>query len=124
MQGVIITLRSGVGIAESRHKLIAMLEDLLSDMNASQKKELLEVKHDIKITTTLEGRISNMCNLSEYMLGNAIEKGMAQGIAEEMAHGIASLIKSLQKLGKDKDYILNEIMENYSISEDEAQKYL
>ena len=120
MQGVIITLRSGVGIAESRHKLIAMLEDLLSDMNASQKKELLEVKHDIKMTTTLEGRISNMCNLSEYMLGNAIEKGMAQ----EMTRGIAGLIKSLQKLGKDRDYILNEIMENYSLSEEEAQKYL
>ena len=54
MNAVIITLRSGVRKAESRHKLIAMLEDLLSEKDAKQKKELLEVKHDIKMTTNLE----------------------------------------------------------------------
>ena len=86
MQGVIINLRSGIGIKESRHKLISMLEDLLSNLEAGQKKELLEIKHNIKMTTTLEGRISNMCNLSEY--------------------------------------ILNEIMENFELSKEEALKYL
>ena len=61
-----------------------------------------------------------MCNLSEYIIGNAVEKGLAQG----MAQGIAGLVKSLQKLGKDSDYILNEIMENFELSKEEALKYL
>ena len=45
-------------------------------------------------------------------------------MAQRMARGVAGLIKSLQKLGKDKDYMLNEIMENYSLTKEDAQKYL
>ena len=124
MHGVIINLRSGIGIKESRHKLISMLEDLLSDLEASQKKVLLEEKYNIKMTTALEGRISNMCNLSEYIIENAVEKGLARGMAQGMAQGITALVKSLQKLGKDSDYILNEIMENFELSKEDALKYL
>ena len=78
MNAVIITLRLGVHKEESRHRLIAMLEDLLSEKGAAQKKKLLEEKHDIKMTTNMERRIANMCNLSEYILENAIENGIGK----------------------------------------------
>lgn len=88
MNAVIITLRLGVHKEESCHRLIAMLEDLLSEKDAAQKKKLLEEKHDIKMTTNMERRIANMCNLSEYILENAIENAMEKGIEKGMGNGI------------------------------------
>ena len=81
-----------------------------------------------------------MCNLSELIEERAIQKGLEKGIAQGMTQGIAqgiaqgmaqgmeigisAFIKSLQKLGQDNDYILNELMENFSLSKEDALKYL
>ena len=114
MNAVIITLRSGVCRTESRHKLISMLEDLLSEKDAKQKKELLESKYDIKMTTNLQRRISNMCNLSEYILENAIEKERYAAI-ERMLGNNKTVEEIVEFCGYDKEEVLaiqREVLKN------------
>lgn len=98
MHGIIINLRSSPNAKESKHKLISMLEDLISSMDAAKKKNLLETKHNIKMTTTLERRLSNMCNLSELIEERAIQKGLEKGISQGMAQGMEIGISAFIKL--------------------------
>lgn len=131
MHAIIINLRPNIKIKESKNKLISILEDILSNMDASKKLELLQTKHNFRITTSIERRLSNMCNLSEVFVERAFQEGMSkgisqgisQGMSQGLSQGITAFIKTLQKLNLDNDYILNEIIENFSLSKDEALKY-
>ena len=67
MCGMVIRIRNNNNAAESKNKLIAMLEDVLSSEDSDVKKHKLEDKYDMKMTTELEGRINGMCNLSDVV---------------------------------------------------------
>lgn len=136
MQAVIIHIRGNEPLEKSKHKLICMLEDLLSKTTFSIKKNLLADRYGIKMSTELERRITNMGGFSDYYLETSIrkglkqgfeqgmEQGMAQGMAQATETGIQTLVETLQELNTGKDYILKKIMEKYSLSESEAIKYL
>lgn len=82
MKGIIVNIRnegnhnSGEGIKKSQNALIAMLEELLSEKNAMEKKRILANEYGMRMTAELEGRIQVMCNLSE----NIIERGRIDAI--------------------------------------------
>ncbi len=82
MCGMVIRIRNNENAAESRNKLIAMLEDLLSNQDSETKKTKLEQKYAMEITTELEGRFNSMCNLGEVVEERGIKKGLAQGIEQ------------------------------------------
>ena len=82
MCGMVIRIRKNYSEAESKNRLIAMLEDVLSSEDSEIKKQKLEEKYDMKMTTQLEGRIDSMCNLSEVVMERAIEQGMKQGMKQ------------------------------------------
>lgn len=71
MKGIIVNIRneekciSGEGIKKSQNVLISMLEELLSEKDAVEKKRILADEYGMRMTTELEGRIQIMCNLSE-----------------------------------------------------------
>ncbi len=71
MKGIIVNIRneekciSGEGIKKSQNVLISMLEELLSEKDAVEKKRILTDEYGMRMTTELEGRIQIMCNLSE-----------------------------------------------------------
>lgn len=74
MKGIIVNIRNGEnynfgeGIKKSQNVLISMLEDLLSEKNAVEKKRILADEYGMKMAAELEGRIQIMCNLSENIV--------------------------------------------------------
>jgi len=71
MKGIIVNIRndkdhnSREGVKKSQNVLIAMLEELLSEKDAVEKKRILADEYGMIMTAELEGRIRIMCNLSE-----------------------------------------------------------
>lgn len=74
MKGIIVNIRNGDndnpsdGIKKSQNVLISMLEELLSEKDAVEKKRILADEYGMIITAELEGRIQIMCNLSENII--------------------------------------------------------
>ena len=120
MCGMVIRIRNNENAAESRNRLIAMLEDVLSTQDGESKKRKLEEKYDMKITTELEGRFSSMCNLSEVVEERGIKKGMEQGIEQ----GIRGLVDILRDMGTPKEIIIDRIMEKFALTEAQAEKFV
>ena len=71
MKGIIVNIRSGAdsssgkAIEKSQNVLIAMLEELVSRKDASEKKRILADEYGMTMTAELERRIQIMCNWSE-----------------------------------------------------------
>ena len=92
MKGIIVNIRnkgkhsSGEVIRKSQNVLIAMLEELLSAKDATEKKRILADEYGMIMTTELEGSIGIMCNLSEI-----VEE---RGIRRERLNAIERMIKA------------------------------
>ena len=74
MKGIIVNIRGeadispGKAIKKSQNVLIAMLEELVSRKDASEKKRILEDEYGMTMTAELERRIRIMCNWSESII--------------------------------------------------------
>lgn len=95
MKGIIVNIRNGENIApemikKSRNKLIAMLEELLSRKDIVKKKHILESEYGMIMTEELEGRMQNMCNLSEVIE----EAGIKKGITQERIAAVERMMKA------------------------------
>ena len=73
MRGIIINVRNGNNIKNSKNTLISMLEKLLSQTSVGEKKRVLTEEYGMIMTTELEGRIQTMCNLSENIIDQSIK---------------------------------------------------
>jgi len=128
MHGVVIGIPPTPNTKDSKNALLSMLEDLVTNTKAEPKKQILSEKHGIVITSALERSISEMCNIGEYYIEEAIRKGltkgMEQGIAQGMAQGIYSLVSTLRELNQSNELILSKVVEKFSLTEEEAMKYL
>ena len=77
MKGIIVNIRcgadssSGKAMKKSQNVLIAMLEELVSRKNASEKKRILADEYGMTMTAELERRIQIMCNWSESIMERA-----------------------------------------------------
>ena len=120
MCGMVIRIRNSCNVTESRNRLIAMLEDVLSREDSDVKKRKLEEKYAMKMTLELEGRINRMCNLSDVVVERGIELGMQQG----MQMGIKGLVDILSDMGTPKEVIVQKIMEKFSMTEEKAREFV
>ena len=120
MCGMVIRIRNSCNVTESRNRLIAMLEDVLSREDSDVKKRKLEEKYAMKMTLELEGRINRMCNLSDVVVERGIELGMQQG----MQRGIKGLVDILSDMGTPKEVIVQKIMEKFSMTEEKAREFV
>ena len=127
MCGMVIRIRNN-NVAESKNKLIAMLEDVLSSEDSDVKKHKLEDKYDMKMTTELEGRINGMCNLSDVVEERGIEQGMERGIKQGMERGIkrgiTGLVEVLREMGTPSELIIEKIMKKFSLTEEKAREFV
>lgn len=57
-------------------------------------------------------------------MNNVIDKIESRSLEKGISQGIQVLVKTLKELGQENDFIIQKIMENFSLSEDEAKKYL
>lgn len=114
MKGIIIRIRKGTEVKESKNKLIVMLEDLLRHEEREQKKALLVEKHGLQMTVELNRRIDSMCNLAD----DFIEEGIAQGIAQGIEQTRLDIIWKKQAKGKSIEEIADAL--ELSVAEVEA----
>lgn len=128
MCGMVIRIRNSRNVTESRNRLIAMLEDVLSREDSDVKKRKLEEKYAMKMTLELEGRINRMCNLSDVVVERGIELGIQQGIQQGMQQGmqmgIKGLVDILSDMGTPKEVIVQKIMEKFSMTEEKAREFV
>ena len=74
MKGITVNFRSGAysssgkAVKKSQNVLIAMLEELVSRKDASEKKRILADEYGMTMTVELERRIQIMCNWSESII--------------------------------------------------------
>lgn len=59
---------------KSGNRLIAMLEEILSKKTVVEKKQILTDEYGMIMTEELEGRMQNMCNLSELVKESAVKQ--------------------------------------------------
>ena len=93
MKGIIVNIRSGAdgssgkAVKKSQNVLIAMLEELVSKKDASEKKRILADEYGMTMTVELERRIQIMCNWSESISERARIEGRMEGILEGRIEG-------------------------------------
>lgn len=91
---VIVRLGSAEDVPEKN--ILRLLNILFSEEHsAEQKKQLLQQDFEIPMTQTLEGRISEMCNLSQGVENRGIAKGILQGAENAQLGNIRSLMQNL-----------------------------
>jgi hypothetical protein len=110
-KGIVIHLRRGRNLEESRNQLIAMLETLFSETNIKEKKRILAEEYGMVMTAELEGRMNVMCNWSENILEDGIQQGIEQGIEQGLDLQLARKIQIKIGKGKSVEQIANELEE-------------
>ena len=98
-----------------------MLEVLLSSTKKKEKMQQLE-GYGLKMTTELEGCVSDMCNISEAILERALEEGLEKGIEQGIEQGIDQGLEQ----GIEKNQLDNivKLMKKLSLTEEEAMDML
>lgn len=59
-----------------------------NELSAREKKDILERDFDIPMTETFESEVDDMCNLSQGVAEEAMQKGLEQGRQEGIEQGI------------------------------------
>ena len=120
MQAVIITLRARQNIETSKHRLIAMLEELISKDEPEVKQKILAEKYDLVMSDNNGNGVKDMCNFSEALIEEGIERGLAQGKEQGLAQGkireLINSISNMQNMNLPKDVIIQALSldeENY-----------
>lgn len=88
LRGIIINIRIGENMPPACNLLISMLEVLFSRRTVAEKKDILETKYGIVITTEWEGRLNTMCNFSECFIEMGIEEGLEKGLKQGLEQGM------------------------------------
>ena len=79
-------------------EILRLLEVLLSSKRTvEEKKQILEKEYDIKMTETIESEVSEMCNLSDGVERQGIEKGLKQGLLQGQQVAQYNAVKNLMK---------------------------
>ena len=98
MKGIIVNIRSGAdsssgkAIKKSQNVLIAMLEELVSRKDASEKKRILADEYGMTMTAELERRIQIMCNWSENIREQARMEARIEARTEARIEAIERMI--------------------------------
>lgn len=96
MKGIIVNIRNtennalGNAVKKSQNVLIAMLEELISKKDATEKKKILTDEYGMIMTAELERRIQIMCNWSESIEARGVKKG----ITKERIAAIVRMLKA------------------------------
>ena len=126
IKGIIINIRGGENIRESKHVLISMLESLLARMDIKEKKRVLTEKYGMQMTAEMEGRMQIMCNLSENIIEQGIEQGIERGIERGIEQGmdqkLTELIQIKLKKGKSVEQIAEDLEETVEHIEELIEK--
>lgn len=114
-----------LGEEDSNEKLLKLLAVLFSRKKGSKEKcQILEEEFKIEMTQELEREVLYMCNLSDGVYMEGIEKGIAEGIEKGIAKGIEALISMGRNLNLSNEAIIEQLKQLYDLSNEDAQQYL
>lgn len=111
MCGIIIQLRRRKHAAESKNMLIAMLEDLLRKEDRITKKKNLTEKYGMQMTVELERRLNEMCNLSDLVEEEAMERGIEAFILDNLEEHVT------------KERIIEKLQKRFQLEQSKAEEY-
>lgn len=97
---------------DAENDLLRLLDVILNDtIPVEEKREILENDFDIPMTQTLEGRFSEMCNLSACVEKRGLAKGIAQGREEGREEGrMENTLTSIRNLTKNTGWPIEQAM--------------
>ncbi|MDO4292542.1 MAG: hypothetical protein Q4C65_04830 [Eubacteriales bacterium] len=113
----------------TKNKLIGMLSTLLErSKEVEKKKTLLEQEYGLQMNESLEKEVNTMCNLSELILEEGLEKGREdtkeKGLEEGLEKGREdTTCKMLKNLIKNMKVSLSQALDILEIPESERNKY-
>lgn len=90
-----------------------MLETLFSKIELEERKRILEKECGMIMTVELERRIQTMCNISEVIIEQGMERGIERGMKQERINAIGRMLNA----NATKEQILS-----YGYTEDEFSK--
>ena len=109
---------------------------LFSKEERLQRSRILEEKFGIPMTEKLETEVSGMCNLSQGLLEEGREEGLAEGLekglteglekglvkgrAEETEHGMQILIQTMLEVPFSRMRIEEKLMASYGLTAEAA----
>ena len=105
----VVMIRLPKGISEEEYRLHRLLSTVFSpEMKYDEKKDIIEKEYDIPLEGDFERSVNVMCNLSEAVWAEGMEKGMEKG-QEKLAELIRLLINSdriddVKLVTEDKNY--------------------
>jgi hypothetical protein len=102
MKAVVIHIRENDNVAESKNRLIAMLEDLVSKEKSETKKEKLKNKYGLVMTETLEGSVDIMCNWSDAIEERGMKRGEERGMKIGEERGMKIGEERGMKIGEER----------------------
>lgn len=116
-----VTLLCLDGKPTGKENMVEMLDVALANgMPVEEKIRQLENKYDTKVTNGLEWRLETMCNYSKGVYDDGMEKGMEKGIDT----GIAGAVDILKRMGMTTSKIVEQLMLQYGLSKEDADKYV
>lgn len=115
----IVSICLGDKGGDRRSLLIEMLDKLLiRQSNSADIVKSLAEDYDVRVTPALEGRISDMCNISDGLVARSMAEGEARGEARGEVNGANNLIltmlrkhKSIRDIADFTDWSLEKIRE-------------
>ena len=113
MKGIIVNIRGeadsspGKAIKKSQNVLIAMLEELVSRKDASEKKRILEDEYGMTMTAELERRIQIMCNWSESIRERERNDARIEARIEARNDARIEIIEKMIKANATKEQIIS-----------------
>ena len=108
----------------SKNRLIAMLEELFSKSEFMEKKKILEEDYGLKMSVELEGRMNEMCNVSDYWEEVALQTGREEGRKEGREEGRKKQAMETALKLKKKGHSLEDIAECVDFDVETVRKWL
>lgn len=86
----------GDQMVKEENLLLGMLDTLFkSDLDADEKKRILEEEYHLPMSERMESEVSRMCNYSDGIEQRGIEKGIAKGIQQAKIENAKNLLDVL-----------------------------
>ena len=101
-----------------------MLEELFSKSEFLEKKKILEEDYGLKMSMELEGRMNEMCNVSDYWEEVALQTGRKEGWKEGREEGRKKQAMETALKLKKKGHSLEDIAECVDFDVETVRKWL
>ena len=92
--------------------------------DVEEKQKVMQEEFHIAMTMELESEVSELCNLSQGIYNEGMDKGLKEGMDKGLNQGIQGAVELLREAGMEDAVILKKIMAKYHLSSEAAEKYV